>query len=219
MRGLKWAAIGLVALTLAYGAYLAWRIIDQSERAPARVAEILSAADPALDSISEERIERLLRVEDPTFWTNDGIDLSSPGAGLTTLTQGLGKDVFFSRFTPGPLGKLELIVLTRFVLVERVSKRDILRAVLANAYLGRDEAGSINGFAEGARRWFDKELPDLTDREFLALVAMLPAPNALDPVNHAAENSERVSRIERFLAGECSPIDLNDIYYERCAAP
>ena len=204
---------------LGYGGYLAWRVVDQSERAPARVAEILAAADPAIDAISNQRLEWLVRVEDPTFWTNDGIDQSTPGAGMTTLSQGLGKQIFFERFSPGPLrlGKLELMVLTRFVLVENVSKQEILRAVLVNAYLGHDEAGPVIGFAEGARRWFGKELADLTDREFLGLVAMLTAPNRLSPANHAAENSERVSRIERMLAGECSPADLNDIYYERCA--
>jgi monofunctional glycosyltransferase len=217
----KWIAVGLIALVVACASFLAWRVAYHWERAPARVAQILAGADPALGAISQKRIDWIIQVEDPTFWTNDGVDQSTPGAGMTTLAQGLGKHIFFERFSPGPLrfGKLELMVLTRFVLVERVSKPDILRAVLANAYLGNDQNGPVIGFAEGARRWFGKELPELTDREFLALVAMMPAPNRLDPADHASENEERVQRIERMLAGECAPAGLNDIYYERCASP
>ncbi|MBI1188350.1 MAG: hypothetical protein GC206_13630 [Alphaproteobacteria bacterium] len=219
MRVMKWFALALVTLVAGYGAFLTWRVIDQRPHAAARVAEILATADPALDTVSRERLDWLVRIEDPTFWTNDGIDHATPGAGMTTLSQGLGKQLFFNRFSSGPLklGKFELMVLTRFALIDRVSKQDILRAVLASAYLGRDATGPVIGFAEGARRWFGKELPGLTDREFLALVAMLPAPNRLDPVNHASENQERVRRIERMLAGECAPDGLNDIYYDRCA--
>jgi membrane peptidoglycan carboxypeptidase len=186
-------------------------------RARLAIAAILDRADPAIDAIPGQRIAVLLRVEDPTFWINDGIDLTSPGAGFTTLSQGLGKSVLFERFTPG-LGKIELMLLTRFALEPSVPKRDILRAFLATAYFGHDEAGAVNGFPEGARRWFGKELADLSDREFIALVAMLPAPNALDPIRHASANAERVERIERLSANRCTPAGFADVFLESCAA-
>lgn len=217
MKIARIATITFFAAFLAYAAYLAWRVGEERKVVAAEVAAIIAAMDPAVDRLSEDRIAILVRVEDPTFWTNDGIDLSTPGAGFTTLSQGLGKSVLFERFSPG-LAKVELMVLTRFALIDVVSKRDILRAVLAAAYLGHDEQGPINGFAEGARRWFGKELNDLSRAEFIALVAMLPAPNALDPVRHADANAERVRRIERLLAGACEPEGLNDVYLDGCSA-
>jgi membrane peptidoglycan carboxypeptidase len=216
MRLAQWIAIGFAALVAAYCVYLSARVIEERARVTDAVEAILQRSDPANGAISEQRIAMLLAVEDPTFWENDGIDLSTPGAGLTTISQGLGKRVFFDRFTPG-LAKLELMALTRFALIDRVAKRDVLAAFLASAYFGDDEAGPVIGFAEGARRWFGKELSDLTDREFIALVAMLPAPNRLDPLRHSAANSARVARIERLLAGACEPSGLVDVELEGCA--
>lgn len=214
---LRFLAFGVAAAVAAGATFLAWRIADQRAAAPRAVASILAAMDPAIDQIPPERIDWLIRVEDPTFWTNDGVDLSTPGAGQTTLAQGLGKRLFFKSFRPGPLklAKLELMVLTRFALIPTVSKRDILRATVATAYLGSDDAGPVYGFAQGARRWFRKPLEALAPEEFLALVAMLPAPNALKP--GGPENAERVRRMRRLLAGACAPKTLDDIYFVDCA--
>lgn len=198
--------------------YLGFRVATERRQAPESVAAILRSADPAIDAITPERLAWLIRVEDPTFWTNNGIDQKTPGAGRTTIAQGLGKKIFFRRFSPGPLkfGKLEVMVLTRYALEPTVSKRDILRAALASAYLGHKGNGSVIGFAAGAKAWFGKALPALSDDEFLTLVAMLPAPNHFTP--GGAESRERVARIHRFLAGLCAPQSLDDIYYENCAA-
>lgn len=214
--GLLVAAATLAAI-VGYGLYLGRRVADARRSASQAVAAILATADPADLALPARRIDQLVRVEDPTFWTNDGIDLSTPGAGATTIAQGLGKRIFFKRFSPGllKLGKIELMALTRLALVPAVSKHDILTAAVSVAYLGSDRAGAINGFAQGGRRWFGKEPEAITDDEFLALVAMLPAPNALHPGTEAS--AERVRRIKRYLAGECAPRRVDDIYYEACA--
>ncbi|MFZ1992354.1 MAG: transglycosylase domain-containing protein, partial [Alphaproteobacteria bacterium] len=153
---------------------------------------------------------------DPTFWNNDGIDLATPGAGQTTLTQGLAKRLYFHPFKPG-FEKLELMLIAKFALTPLASKPDILHAALAVAYLGTDEQADIIGFAQGARHYYGRELSQLTDDEFLSLVAMLMAPNALDPKHHAAANAERVARIKRLLAGACVPKSWRDVALEGCA--
>jgi membrane peptidoglycan carboxypeptidase len=205
--------VGIVVLLCAL--YLGVRIIDERAKAPEKVASIIAAMDPAIDRISAARIEMLLAVEDPTFWSNDGIDLATPGAGMTSLAQGLGKQIFFERFRPG-LQKIELMLLTRFALIPAVPREDILRAMLANAYLGHDAAGPIVGFSQGAQRVFGKPLDALTDRDWLALVAVLPAPNTLHPIRNQAANAERVARIERLLAGACRPEGVGDVMLEGC---
>lgn len=215
MRVVAWIASGVALLALAYGAFLGWRVMDARARAPHAVRAILANADPATSKISDARIETLLRVEDPTFWTNDGIDLTTPGAGATTLAQGLGKSIFFEKFKPS-FSKIELMILTRFALVATVSKKDILQATLANVYLGHHENRPVRGFAVAARRWFGKEVQALSDREFLGLVAMMIGPNKLDPIRHRNAHDQRVNRIERYLAGECRPRAVMDVELEGC---
>lgn len=45
----------------------------------------------SLRDMSAARLNVLLKIEDPTFKTHRGVDLATPGAGMTTITQGLVK--------------------------------------------------------------------------------------------------------------------------------
>jgi membrane peptidoglycan carboxypeptidase len=209
----KVSMVVVLALCVYWGVRV-WQARDVSEW---RVAAINTEAEVELDTIPGEWIEMLIAVEDPTFWTNRGIDLSSPGAGLTTISQSLGKRIYFDRFAPG-FRKFELMLMTRFGMYAKVTRHNILKAFYNVAYFGRDEVGPIIGFHEAARRWYGKELQMLTTDEYLGLVAMLVAPNALNPVEHAAANSERVARIKRMLAHDCVPAGLTDVWLDGCAA-
>ena len=212
------ALAALLVLVLVYAVYLGGRIVVERRTVAERVDAIIAAADPADLRLSPLRTRQLLRVEDPTFWTNKGIDFASPGAGMTTLSQGLGKRLFFDRFTPG-FAKGELIALTRFALYPEVDKQRTLQAFLATAYFGRREGRAVIGMGPAARAWFGRPLAALDERQFLSLVAMLPAPSNLDPERHAAANAARVARIERLLADRCRPTGLRDVMFEGCAAP
>ena len=213
IRKLGWA---VAAVLILYLGYLGWRIADERRDVAGKVGRVIAQADPAELSLPRDRVDALLRVEDPTFRTNKGIDLSTPGAGMTTLSQGLGKRLFFAGFEPG-FAKLELMALTRFALFPIVAKDKVLNAFLATAYLGTDRGRAVTGFADGARVWFGKPLNSLSDREFLSLVAMLPAPDRLKPGRDDGARAERVTRIERLLAGRCRPTGLRDVYLEGCA--
>ena len=209
-------ALLLVAIVAIYAVYLGWRIITERQIVAARVDTIIAAADPADVTLTAQRTAILLRVEDPTFLTNKGIDFSTPGGGMTTLSQSLGKRIFFKQFSPG-LPKGELIALTRFALYPKVDKQRTLKAFLATAYYGRRDDRAVIGIGPAARTWFGKPLAALSDREYLALIAMGPAPRTLDPVRHPAANADRVARIERLLAGRCTPDGLGDVMLDGCA--
>ena len=157
----------------------------------------------------------LLAVEDPTFYDRQGIDLTTPGQGLTTLGQGLGKRIYFAPFKPG-IRKIRLMYLTRFALFATTTHDDVLMASIAHAYLGGGPDGAVIGFDQGARTWFGKPLDALTEDEFLSLVAMLVGPNALRPTDNAAANGERVARIKKLLANQCTPNGLRDVWLEGC---
>ena len=210
-------ALAVGALLLLYGVYLGWRVVTERSRVSGRVDAIIAAADPQERALPADRIKILLTIEDPTFLTNKGIDFASPGAGMTTLSQSLGKRIFFGRFRPG-FPKGELIVLTRFALYPKVDKSRTLTAFLATAEFGRRSGRPVIGFADASRTWLGKPLGVLDDRDYLALVAMLPAPATYNPLRHPAANADRVARIERLLARRCRPDGLRDVSLNGCAA-
>jgi membrane carboxypeptidase/penicillin-binding protein len=192
--------------------WLWWRTPGIVGRAEADVAEPLDPAD-----LPAGRVADLLAVEDPGFHEHRGIDVSTPGAGWTTITQGLAKDLYFDAFRPGPLAKLEQS-LAALVLDARIPKDRQLALFLGSAYLGETGEGAVNGFGPAARIWLGKDVRELDRRAFLSLVAMTIGPNEYGIDDHPERNAERVARIERLLAGECRPAGWRDVTYERCAA-
>lgn len=211
-------AVAVLVVLLVYVIYLGGRIMVERRTVSARVDAIIAAADPADVSLSPARTAQLLKVQDPTFLTNKGIDFSTPGAGMTTLSQSLGKRIFFDHFKPG-LPKGELIALTRFALYPKVDKQRTLHAFLATAYFGRRNGRPVIGIGPAARAWFGRPLAALSDRQFLSLIAMILAPTTLDPERHASANAERVARVERLLAEKCRPTGLRDVLLDGCAQP
>ena len=216
MRVLLRVSLGLGALALIGVCAYELRAIRRARAATDRLLVVAreAAGPPLSGTLPPEWIEALLRVEDPAFRTHRGVDLRTPGQGLTTITQALVKRIYFERFTPG-FAKIEQSLIARYVLDGAVSKDEQLDLFLGLAYFGSREGRDVDGFGEAARVYFGRPLPALERREFLSLVAMLPAPNALAP--GSAANDDRVARIERLLEGRCAPAGLRDVWLEGCA--
>lgn len=154
----------------------------------------------------------LIRVEDPAFWSHRGIDISTPGAGITTITQALAKRLYFEKFTPG-FAKIEQSLIAVFVIDPVVDKTTQINTFLAVAYLGE----GIIGFEAAARAHFGRPAAALGRDDFIALVASLIGPNRFAP--GTAENAARAARIARLLAGDCRPAGNRDVYYDACGGP
>ncbi|MBY0564071.1 MAG: transglycosylase domain-containing protein [Hyphomonadaceae bacterium] len=207
-------AIALVLL-VGFAAYQGAAVL----RAQARTQEVLErawaqAGPPISRELQVSWIEALLRVEDPGFRLHRGVDFTTPGQGWTTITQALTKRLYFESFTPG-FAKIEQSLIARFVLDSAISKDEQLDLFLSLAYFGDVDGRSVIGFRNAAQAYHGKALGELNRQEFLALVAMLPAPNDLRP--GSAANAERVARIERLLDDECAPRDWQDVWLEACA--
>lgn len=202
----------LIVALVAFEAYALWR-------AKQRTPQVLAAAvqgELGLDEIGKRRLEMLIRIEDPGFRTHRGVDFTTPGAGMTSITQSLVKRFYFENFEPG-FAKLEQSLIARFVLDPAMSKPAQLKAYINHSHFGWREGRPIIGLAAAARAYYGGELAQLSDRQFLSLVAMLMAPRDLNPRDHPAANAERVRRIERMLAGKCKPAGLRDVAYRACA--
>lgn len=216
-RFLKWLSVVLLAFCLVSASYYSWKIAEARSITLVLMERFENTLDPQIEFLTTEQLEILIRVEDPSFWTNDGIDFSTPGQGLTTITQSLAKQFYYDRFTPG-LRKLELLLLSKFALSSTASKQQVLNAFLMTAYLGEAQNGPVTGFPHGAMHWYGKNLSDLSNDEFIGLVAMLIGPNALDPVRHGQANKARVERIKRLIAEQCTPNGVLDVKLEGCVA-
>jgi len=181
-----------------------WRIFEAEER-----ALTLSNRD-----LSQTQIEWLLKIQDPDFYQHEGIDLSTPGAGLTTISQSIVKKLYFEKFKPG-FEKLKQTLVARFVVNEYLDKNQQLDLFINSVYMGNKSGNLIYGFHDAARVYFNKDISQLTGDEYLSLVAMLISPKQFSILENPEMNKERVSRIKAVISGEYVPKELTDLYYNR----
>ncbi|WP_054871151.1 biosynthetic peptidoglycan transglycosylase [Caloranaerobacter sp. TR13] len=165
-----------------------------------------------LNDLSKEQIDILLKVEDPNFYNHKGIDFKTPGAGITTITQGLVKKFYFENFRPG-IAKIKQTLIARFALNPLVSKDDQLKLFINYVYLGKLDGNPIYGFANASERYFGKPFSQLSEEEYISLVAMIIAPNKFNVIKNPEANSNRVERIKLLIRGEYVPKGLMDLYY------
>jgi membrane peptidoglycan carboxypeptidase len=220
MASVRRLALNLAVLFLCPAiAYYAFVMAQAYHEAPKLAAAIDRSGRLALglEDLPPGYVDILLAVEDPRFYSHPGVDLVTPGAGFTTITQALVKQLFFDGFRPGPLGLGKLRQsLIALVFDARVSKRDQLRIFVNTVYLGSCDGRPVEGMAEAARSYFGKDPSALARTEYLCLVAMIIGPNEFHVRNHPRENADRVRRIERLLRGDCRPVGLWDVYYRAC---
>lgn len=212
---LRRVALIALALLLGTGAYVALIVHSAREYTLNTVLpDYRNTSYPlALSDLSPRQVEILLKVEDPRFFAHDGVDLSTPGAGITTITQALVKHLYFEKFSPG-VAKLKQTVIARFALDPLMAKNDQLRLFINTAYLGPDAIG----FAQASEKYFHKPFAELGEDDYIALVAMLIAPATFDVNRYPGRNHERVERIKRVVSGEYVPRGLFDVFYGKLDA-
>lgn len=216
MRVLKYAGI-LVALLLfglgGYGAKGYWDALSDAEGLRAR-ADAVIAQGRGGDSLGAAHRVILLAVEDPNFSTHPGVDFSTPGAGLTTITQSAAKRLAFEEFHPG-IGKIRQ---TGYALglESRLSKEQILALWLDTLEMGSGPNGWMVGFHSASSSIYGRPPAELAEAEFIRLTAVLIAPASYDLVRSDAKLDERAARIQRLAAGVCAPAGFSDVWLEGC---
>jgi len=165
-----------------------------------------------LGNLTADRLKLLLAVEDPAFFEHHGVDLNTPGAGMTTISQGLVKLLYFPNgFRKGP-AKIRQTLIAQYAFDALVPKGEQLELLLSIAYMGDANGVAIRGFSNAARTYFQKDFSSLSDEEFKSLVAMLAAPNRFVPGSPA--HAERMRRIEAYLSGAYRPMCILDVEYD-----
>jgi membrane peptidoglycan carboxypeptidase len=214
---LRRIAIAIVAALLlgATGAYLHYG--NEIRKARAETASLVKQAFDkfgrrvALKDVPTARIDQLLKIEDPKFKTHWGVDLATPGAGMTTITQGLVKLLYFPGGFQQGVGKIRQTLIAEYALDHLVTKDEQLELYLNATFFGSADNRPIHGFEAAAEAYFRKPFRDLTDDEFIALIGMTISPETLKP--GTANSATRVARIKRYLAGEVVPASVLDFEY------
>jgi membrane peptidoglycan carboxypeptidase len=175
-------------------------------KAPGLVAELEKSGalpfDPAV--LPPARVCALLAVQDRTFFRHHGISLLDGPLLHTTMTQGICKGLFFRAFSPGPLRYRKIMLMVDALAFDRrVSKEMQLRIFMNRAYLGSADGVEVLGFKAAAKAYFGRDILQISDREYLALVAMLLAPNKYDVARQPEANAARVRVIERLVGAAC----------------
>ncbi len=159
--------------------------------------------------LSQRQLDILLKVEDPDFYNHHGVDFKTPGAGWTTITQGLAKQFYFDNFKQG-LMKIKQTLCARLALDPLVDKETQITLYLNITYFGN----GVYSLPDAANYYFNKTVPGLSEDEYIALIACLISPNNLNVKDHPQENAQRVRRINKVISGEYTPDGLFDITYE-----
>ena len=165
-----------------------------------------------LTDLSKEQITDLLTIEDPNFYTHNGFDFQTAGAGVTSITQAMVKYLYFDHFEAG-FKKIEQTLIAWLAVTPLVSKDEQLTVFINTAYMGKVKEEQIRGFADASQAYYDKEFSTLTHDEYLSLVALLLAPNTFHILKHKERNDERVERIKKVLNHEYQPTGLSDMLF------
>ncbi len=181
-----------------------WRIYSTQER----------GLKIKYEEISKLRREWLISIQDPNFSAHNGFDLNTPGADLTTITQSIVKKLYFKSFKPG-FSKYRKTLIAIFVVDKELSKREQFEVFINSSYMGIFQGKEIYGFFEAAKVYFNKNISEIIDDEYLSLIAMLIGPNLYDISSERIKNTERVFKIKSVLSGKYIPKNLMDVYYNR----
>ena len=210
-RILRFAVLAALPAIAAMAAYCcSWIVYSARQYTLGTVLPNARSAQYPLSpsGLSRRQIEILLKVEDPQFFQHRGVDFSTPGAGNTTITQSLVKLLYFDKFSPG-IAKLKQTLIAAYALNPLMPKDAQLRLFINTAYLGPD----VHGFEQAANAYFGKPFKQLGEDEFLAIVAMLIAPETFHVRNYPERNGERVRRIKQLASGEYVPRGVFDVFY------
>lgn len=215
-RIFKIAAAALLLLfagVLGYGAYGYFDALAASEELEAR-ADSLLAENLGGSSLGQERYRQLLVVQDPAFEQHSGVDMTTAGAGITTVTQSLAKRVGFENFTPG-IGKIRQ---TGYALglETRLSKEQIMALWLDTLEMGRGPDGWVTGFHRMSEAVYGAAPDTIADDEYLSLLAVLISPGRYNLGTDDQALQDRTDRIRRLVSGECAANDNSDVWLEGC---
>jgi penicillin-binding protein 1B len=175
------------------------------------------------DDIPKVMRDALLSAEDKHFFQHRGFDPAGivraayvdvkqgrNGQGASTITMQLAKTLWLS---PERTWRRKIPeVLITLYLEQKLSKQEILEYYANSVYLGNVGSFSINGFGEGSRAYFGKDLKAITLPEAATLAGLINSPYRRNPFYHADAARERRNVVLNLMRenGQISQRDFED---------
>lgn len=214
VKGLIFILLCAVVGSVGYGA-VGYRDALRHAEDYAKRADSLIAEGHGPAALGDTYLRQLILVQDPGYLEHRGVDVSTHGAGLTTISQSLAKRLGFDAFRPG-VGKIRQ---TGFALglEARLSKDQILALWLDTVEMGRGPNGWMTGFFAASEGIYGRPPIDISDGQYHRLLAVLIAPGRFRLLAEDEALEERSARIARLVAGACSPKGHRDVWLEGCA--
>lgn len=161
------------------------------------------------EQLPENLKNAFIAIEDKTFWTHKGFNfrriigailsaLKGGGeiSGTSTITQQLARNVFLPEEKSIRSIKRKIIEMYyAYVIEDQLSKEEILTAYLNTIYLGY----GCYGVDTAARKYFSKDVEDLTLKECAALAALPQAPGVYALLITENDDSETTTKIKKGL--------------------
>lgn len=166
------------------------------------------------DELPKDLINAFIAIEDSRFWSHNGIDLRSISraaygvlkgenlGGGSTITQQLIKNNVFNGGMESSFGaKLERKLQEQYLALQ-LSKSMDKELILTN-YLNTINLGNnALGVKVAARRYFDKEVSDLTLSEATVLAGITQSPSRFNPISHPENNAEKREIILQYMVDQ-----------------
>ena len=171
-----------------------------------------SNRDPAtFDELPKDLINAFVAIEDSRFWTHNGIDLRSISraavgvltgenrGGGSTITQQLIKNNMFNGGMETSFGaKLERKLQEQYLALQLTKSMD--RKLILTNYLNTINLGNnALGVKVAARRYFNKDVSDLTLSECAVIAGITQNPSRLNPISGQEANAEKRKVILQYM--------------------
>ena len=167
------------------------------------VMEGSNRAEVTYDELPEDLINAFVAIEDARFWEHNGIDTraifraakgvltgESEGGGSTITQQLIKNNVFNGGFEKSFGEKLERKLQEQYLAVtleKNMDKKLILTNYLNTINLGNNSLG----VKVAAKRYFDKDVSDLTLSECAVIAGITQNPSKLNPITGKERNEEK----------------------------
>ena len=166
------------------------------------------------EELPKDLINAFVAIEDERFWSHNGIDFrsimravkgvvsddSSAGGGSTITQQLLKNNVFGGGLHEGKFEKYVRKFQEQYLALELedqpgLEKKQIKKSILTE-YLNTINLGANTlGVKVAARRYFNKEVSNLSLSESTVIAAITKNPSGLNPITHPDKNAARRKQV------------------------
>jgi penicillin-binding protein 1B len=173
---------------------------DHAMRRTVRFQDIPDSLKSALVSVEDKRFFRHAGFDPLRMIKAAYVDLKDgrKQQGASTLSMQLARGLWLDRDKSWGRKFRELLIALR--LEDKLSKEQIFEYYANQVYLGRRGPFSINGFAEGARVFFGRDLTQISAPEAATLAGMVQRPSYFDPYRYPERTEQRRNLVLELMA-------------------